>query len=120
MRSRLATALAVSILALAVPASASAHRLSVTPRFGPVGDDFSFMGRGWQPSRRVRWSYDEYADGTFEQTGRFVVGRDGRFELVWEGENVAATHRICISQFDSRRRYRRTFFKCRSFTAVQD
>jgi hypothetical protein len=121
LHSRLATTLAVSILALAaVPATASAHRVSISPRFGLIGDDFSFKGRGWQPSRLIRWRYDEYADGTFEMTGRFRVGRMGRFELVWEGEDVVATHRMCFSQYDRRRRYRRRFFKCRSFTALQD
>ena len=121
MRTRLATALAfVAVLVLAVPATASAHRLTAKPRFGVIGDDFSFIGSGWQPRKLVRWRYDEYADGTFEQSGRFRVPRNGRFELVWEGENIAATHRICISQYDSRRRFRRSFFRCRSFTAVQD
>jgi hypothetical protein len=120
LHSRLASALAVALIALVVPATASGHRISISPRVGLIGDDFSFIGKGWQPSKRVRWRYDEYADGSFELSGTFRAGTRGSFELIWEGENIVATHRMCFSQFDKRRRFRRSFFRCRSFTALQD
>ena len=121
MHSRLALALAVAIAALlVVPAFASAHNVSVFPRYGTFGDNFRFSGTYWQPNKRVRWLYDESNDGDFERTGRFFTNRFGNFRFIWRGEDDVDTHRMCFRQFDSRRRFQQYFFKCRRFTLLPD
>ncbi len=110
----------VSIVALLVLApTASAHTHSRFPRFGEVGDTFTFKGRAWQPSRRVRWFYDESNDGEFDRAGRFFANSFGRFTFTWSNAD-AGTHRLCFRQFDTRPRFERTFQKCKRFTAVTD
>jgi hypothetical protein len=119
MTRRLAVALAVAALAvLAVPAAGSAHNVRVSPRIGTFGDDFVFYGTFWQKLHRVRWFYDQHADGEFDQTGRFFTGTKGRFAFRWRGEDVFDTHRMCFRQFDSR--FQKTYFKCKRFTLLPD
>jgi hypothetical protein len=122
MSVRLGTSLAVlaaMAVLLALPGVARAHNLFVSPRSAPLGSDFVFRGTLWQPLHRVRWLYDEFANGSFQRTGTFRAGSAGRFRFTWGGEDVAATHRMCFRQFDSRPNYRRTFLRCRRFTALE-
>lgn len=117
MSRRLAIALSAVVGALALAPAAQAHNVSVYPRFGQVFDPFTFSGTAWQPYKSVRVLYDESADGDFEQSGSVGTNRYGNFRFRWNGENVEDTHRMCFRQYDSRFRFRRTFFKCRLFTA---
>ena len=118
MYRRLAVALAVLATGLVAVPAAQAHNVYVSPRFGPVFQPFTFTGTAWQPYRSVRVLYDESADGDFEQRGFVTANRFGNFRFRWNGENVEDTHRMCFRQYDSRMRFRRTFFKCRFFTAT--
>jgi hypothetical protein len=121
MKARLALALAVAVLGVLVtPAFASAHYVSVFPRYGTFGDNYRFTGTHWQPFKRVRWLYDESFDGDFDDTGRFFTNRYGSFRFTWRGENVVDTHRMCFRQFDSRRGIQRYVFRCRRFTLLPD
>ncbi len=116
-RLRLAAAFVPVVALLVLAAPAFAHNVSVSPRYGEVGDDFVFRGKAWQPFKRVRWYYDESNDGSFERRGSFVLRSSGNFRFRWTGEDTADTHRMCFRQFDSRPRFQRFFTKCRRFTA---
>ena len=110
-------AVATVLASLVLAPAAQAHNVSVFPRFGGVGEPFTFTGTAWQPFKRVRVIYDQNADGGIDQTGSVFPNRFGNFRFRWNGEDVADTHRMCFRQFDSRSRFQRTFFKCRLFTA---
>jgi hypothetical protein len=119
MHAKLAAALVVAAVGgLALAPAASAHNIRVSPRFAEVGTDFVFFGTAWQPFKRVYVRYDESADGSVEQRGSFFANAFGSFRFRWRGENVADTHKMCFRQYDSRRRFRRTFTRCQLFTAL--
>ena len=121
MKRRLALALAATALVgLTIPSVASAHNISVFPRYGETGDNFLFRGKAWQAFKRVRWYYDQRNDGEFEQTGRFFTNGRGRFLFRWRGEDVFDTHRMCFRQKDTRFSPDRYFFKCKRFTLLPD
>ena len=111
-------AVAAVLGSLALAPAAQAHSTFVTPRFGDPGDAFVFRGTAWQAFKRVRIAYDESADGSVEQTTSIFTNRFGNFRFTWRGENVEDTHRMCFRQYDSRRRFQRTFTSCRLFTLV--
>jgi hypothetical protein len=117
----LAKVLGLAIAGLLVfAATASAHYVSVKPKRAYAGSDFYFTGSQWQPSKRVRWGYDQFNDGDFDQTGRITSRSDGSFLTRWRSDDVTGTHRMCFEQFDSRKRFQKTFFKCRKFTVLPD
>jgi len=119
MYGKLAIAAVAAVLgSLALAPAAQAHNIYVSPRFGDQGDAFVFRGTAWQPFKRVRIYYDESADGRIEQTTSVFANRFGSFRFTWRGENVEDTHRMCFRQYDSRRRFQRTFTRCRLFTLV--
>jgi hypothetical protein len=110
----------VSVLAtLALAAPAGAHNVYVAPRYAEIPDTFYFRGVAWQPYQRVYWFYDEYNDRSYDQRGSFFPNRFGRWTWDWlmEGQ-VYGTHRLCFRQYDSRYRFRRTFFKCQWFVTL--
>jgi hypothetical protein len=116
MRTKFAVVAVLAVAAMLVPtAVASAHNVYSTPSYAETYTPFGFQGTAWQPYQRVTWFYDRYADGRYEQSGSFVVPRNGRFLFRWYGEGTPATHRMCFRQYDSR--YGRTYFKCSTFTA---
>lgn len=93
-------------------ASASAHNVSVRPKSDFIESTFLFRGTAWQPFQTVRWYYDEFSNGRFEQSGRFTVGSTGNFNFRWASNDTPGTHRMCFQQYDSRKRFRRYFTAC--------
>jgi hypothetical protein len=96
----------------ALAASASAHTISVRPRSDFIESTFFFTGRAWQPNNTVRWYYDQFNNGSFNQQGRFTVPSSGNFTFRWGSNDAVGEHRLCFQQYDSRRRYRRYFTAC--------
>jgi hypothetical protein len=105
-------AVAVTVATGALAASASAHNVSVRPRSDFIESTFLFRGTAWQPFQTIRWFYDENANGTFNQQGRFTAPGSGNFNFNWTSNDTPGVHRLCFQQYDSRRRYRRYFTAC--------
>jgi hypothetical protein len=96
----------------AFAASASAHNVYVKPGSDFVESTFRFKGTAWQPFQTVRWFYDEFSNGSFNQSGRFTVGDSGNFNFRWTSNDTPGVHRVCFQQYDSRRRFKRYFTAC--------
>jgi hypothetical protein len=110
--------LIAAALALAMPAAASAHSVSVTPTSGDVATLYQHPGRGWQPSGLVSVQY--YTSTTARtplRTFSLRAGRNGRFvfrfSLPSTNVDQGVTQVMCFTQFDTR--FRRSFRACDRF-----
>ena len=110
------------LAALVLTPSASAHTIAFSPRAGDLNTPFRFTGRSWQPRGVVFWQYFVSTTATTAfRSGRFRGGGTGRFRFTWSDTALGLTHRMCLTQFDTRfaraagtRRARR-FRRCENF-----